>query len=146
MKIRDIKFRAYDKLKKEWVDDIVLSLNGCPHTRAETGAHEVVEKWYKDTYPAESCASYSCPWVFDASNWYGAENIILQQYTGLTDRNGKEIYEGDIVRLFSPDGEPVFHAEINFDYGCWMITHIQLYSHVRNCEVIGNIFESPELC
>ena len=68
----------------------------------------------------------------------------LMQYTGLKDKNGVEIYEGDIVNL-PTDGEfsPV---EITFtvdrDFNGWEV----LPQHIEDgAEVIGNIYENPEL-
>ena len=70
----------------------------------------------------------------------------IMQYTGLKDRNGKEIYEGDIVRL-----EDMI-CPITWDDGAYqMITSKNqgrsdaTQDRLRRFEVIGNIYENPEL-
>jgi hypothetical protein len=72
---------------------------------------------------------------------------VLMQYTGLYDKNGKEIYEGDIVKLVNKDG--IKHiTEIKWHNGryvtdTWMMFADTLVLH--KCEVIGNIYENSEL-
>jgi uncharacterized phage protein (TIGR01671 family) len=69
----------------------------------------------------------------------------LMQYTGLKDKNGKEIYEGDIVK--SKHGQI---GEVIWENLMWLVSWIEpeydsyLYE-VISCDIIGNIYENPEL-
>ena len=82
---------------------------------------------------------------------YGIDNIILMQYTGLKDKNGREIYEGDIVE-FNFFNE-LKKGIIKFYGGAFWIDvkgediPILLGTGIEGCEceVIGNVYENPEL-
>lgn len=77
--------------------------------------------------------------------------LILMQYTGLHDKNGKEIYEGDIVKYRDSRGQHI--EKVIFDKGCFYAgMHWGSSTRVapklintRITEVIGNIYDNPEL-
>jgi uncharacterized phage protein (TIGR01671 family) len=72
------------------------------------------------------------------------QSLQLMQYTGLKDKNGKEIYEGDVVGY----GKEKAPHEVRWDdvHGMWMWRTFK-FSHTAldKLEVIGNIYENPEL-
>lgn len=76
-------------------------------------------------------------------------DFVVQQFTGLRDRNDKEIFEGDIVNYISGVGsmiDGVGKGIIEFDEGCFGIDKYPLFNcYEGNLEIIGNIFETPDL-
>lgn len=90
----------------------------------------------------------------EASSSEFLQDIHLMEFTGLHDKNGNEIYEGDVVRM------PAFNPELNvvrFNRGGFCLEPIInppleihfwpdiKYAEDDRSEVIGNIYENPEL-
>lgn len=124
--MREIKFRAWDKNNKKMMVDTNL------------------------VYPALSLSGTLIAYKGDEKipNFIAEQRFILMQYTGLKDKNGKEIFEGDIVDVpsFNPS-----RYEVVFDRGGFCMRHDKDDFHypdgkyLEDGEVIGNIHENPEL-
>ncbi|WP_122639857.1 YopX family protein [Romboutsia sp. Marseille-P6047] len=128
--MREIKFRGYSKEKligSQWI----------------TNGYGVSKINYTD--------GTSSVHLLSPYGDYLVEEDSIGQYTGLKDKNGKEICEGDIIK-YSHSIVGTIIREVRIKYGMWGIegmtkgTQIPFANLLENeYEVIGNKFENPEL-
>lgn len=120
------RFRAWDKIHKTmYKNDDIMSI--------DFGKSEICVKTL----------------FFEQTNRYDFDDIVLMQSTGLTDKNGKEIFEGDI--LGTDGGLLDGVVEYRTDLGMWTNSLFRYNNFERLCsiansrEIIGNIWENGEL-
>ncbi len=84
------------------------------------------------------------------NDYFDTEDMILMQYTGLRDKNGKEIYEGDIVKITG--SKEIDIGKVIYEYNGFIVDVMNMdrfYGRVhlleKFTEVIGNIYEDSEL-
>lgn len=140
---REIKFRVWDVENKEML--------------------EVQELDFEPTFYGGRIAIRPDQY----NDYFDTEDMILMQYTGLKDKNGKEIYEGDIVKAYFKKGAWKYNDKNYCGYKngdvqyCvdGFILYIENYKekiyplssfgdndgNINELEVIGNIYDNPEL-
>ena len=126
MSQREIKFRAWDKKNKEWVKHFEISKDGLVVVY-ELNANIIKSRSRND--------------------------FTLMQYTGLKDKNGKEIYEGDIVECLFYNNLNIPIEKVlsvifkNGSFGVFDGKDFKVFGSdsTKSIEVIGNVYENPEL-
>lgn len=141
---REIKFRGKDRRTGEWVYGF--------YCRHDYGAHYQDKKLIK-----EACSVYD---IWTTDGWVAVEETSLGQFTGLTDCNGKEIYEGDIVKVtqirpkhLAPIDRGTCVVSFSPWYGWSVGTDMIRYEveartklgAIDKIEIIGNVFDNPNL-
>jgi uncharacterized phage protein (TIGR01671 family) len=125
MKQRDIKFRAWDGEFMRYSSDY--------------------EEGHLETETEKVAKSYSLADFFEYN-----PNCEFMQFTGLKDKNGKEIYEGDVINDSADTLEVIYNSSKGISVG-WYVKNNTTYLPLcveqgDYMEIIGNIYENPELC
>ena len=120
------RYRAWDTTNKEMFKD-TFSIT-------ESGQVVVVEQ-----------EDVMCP-----PDYVFVDNLVIMQSTGIKDKNDKEIFVGDIVKM-SKDvySEPTYYEVVRHYGGAYRLESKQhgceLWLRHTDCEVVGNIYENKEL-
>jgi len=123
--MRQIKFRAWDKKTKEYF--------------------HISELWNSGTNP--ECFNFD-GWTDNFGDEGRLKDIVIEQFTGLTDVNGKDIYDGDIVRCKNEYQGTDYTGKVMFFNGGFCVWTGGFRNYVWEDmipEIIGNVHENPKL-
>lgn len=102
--------------------------------------------------------AYGSPWLSPTTQIIAErEKWPLMQYTGIKDKHGTDVYEGDVLCYTDEDGDEQYWP-VTFEDGCFIVNGSAIWDYLRydknnqptnrlepNLEVAGNIYENKEL-
>ena len=129
---REIKFRTWDKQLKQFAE----WTNRDPFFDTSHGQIFFWERVQRED------GSYDGDIILQDHG----DRFVLQQYTGLKDKNGVEIYEGDIVDCKYDDEKVIAEIKYSEEYAAFLCGENALWQGwLGKAEIIGNIMQNPEL-
>lgn len=156
--MRELKFRVWDKQNKKWLENrsslhCYSNWTICPFTGNLVDYIGTFDGDHGESFTASPAADY----YLEGAEIIEEPRYVIQQYTGLKDKHGKDIYHGDLVQYNQNSNYDRTNFEVtwsddsfgwvlksnNGDYLTNMITpNGPRYNFL---EVVGSIFENPEL-
>lgn len=142
---RELKFRAWDKERSKMLTKEFLLCPTSPMwspfiNRTNREVERLIDDYLRangDPFGSGGC------WIAEGGDFYG-EHLIVMQYTGLKDKNGKDIYEGDYI-LIEGNTHTVKFDECYFEAYPQKAYANTLKRFADESIVIGNIYENREL-
>ena len=125
--MREIKFRVWDNIKKLYLkeekNEILLLSND------------------------ENTPVFKLNLSNNIYDFFEKETVEIEFFTGLKDKNDNEIYEGDIVKWENRENDVFNYAKVFFEDGAFRLYNVYFeLNKYENLEVVGNIYENPEIC
>ena len=122
------RFRVWNIQEKEMIYNAEIAYDGMNYNTKWQIGHNTNDGWV-------DCFGYYLD--------YEHENYEIMQCTGLKDKNGKLIYEGDIVERDHVQGKKQGVVVFDKEALQFRATNMSLYSFKHRSVVIGNIYENP---
>jgi hypothetical protein len=102
--------------------------------------------WKKEMWSVDSI-DWRLKEVWNGGDGANLNDGFLLQYTGLVDKNDKEIFEGDILKIYCENNRNSYFKEVKwlndpFNKGRWDALDNCVFTF---CKIVGNIYENPEL-